>query len=74
MCIRDRVSTPCILIASSLVKPDEMGNVPIRVANILDQADTLESNALLGKLTPVAWVPGITQRRSSASDTSKLPE
>ena len=75
MCIRDRVvSTPGILIARSLVKPDETGNVPIRVANILDQAITLQSNTLLGKLTPVAWVAGITQRRSSASDTYKLPK
>ena len=41
-------------IARSLVKPDETGNVPIRVANILDQAITLQSNTLLGKLTPVA--------------------
>ena len=52
------VSTPGILIARSLVKPDETGNVPIRVANILDKAITLQSNTLLGKLTPVAWVPG----------------
>ena len=29
---------------------------------------------LLGKLTPVAWVAGMTLRRSSASDNSKLPE
>ena len=68
------VSTPGILIARSLVKPDETGNVPIRVANILDQSITLQSNTLLGKLTPVAWVAGITQRRPSSSDTSKLPE
>ena len=37
------VSTPGILIARSLVNPDETGNVPIRVANILDQAITLQS-------------------------------
>ena len=35
------VRTPGILIARSLVKPGETGNVPIRVANILDQAVTL---------------------------------
>ena len=68
------VSTPGILIARSLVKPDETGNVPIRVANILNQAITLQSNTLLGKLTPVAWVAGITQQRFSSSDNSKLPE
>ena len=45
------------------------------MANILDQAVTLQSNTLLGKLTPVAWVAGMMQQRSScASDTSKLPE
>ena len=44
------------------------------MANILDQAVTLQRNTLLGKLTPVAWVAGITQRRPSPSDTSKLPE
>ena len=41
---------------------------------IRDRAITLQTNMLLGKLTPVAWVAGITQRRSSASDNSKLPE
>ena len=60
------VNTPGILIFRSLVKPDETGNVRIRVANILDQAVTLQSNTLLGKLTPVAWVAGMTQQRSSA--------
>ena len=60
------VSTPCILMARSLVKPDETGNVPIRVTNILDQAITLQSNTLLGILTPLAWVARMTQRRSSA--------
>ena len=29
---------------------------------------------LLSKFIPVAWVAGMTQRRSSASDISKLPE
>ena len=66
--------TPGILIARSLVKPDKTENVPIRVANILDQAITLQTNTLLGKLTPVAWVARMTQQRSSASDNSKLPE
>ena len=61
------VNTPHILIARSLVKLDETGNVPIRVANILDQAVTLQCNTLQGKLTPVVWVAGMTQRRSSAS-------
>ena len=49
-----QVSTPGILIARSFLKPDETGTVPIKVANILDQAITLQSNTLLGKLTPVA--------------------
>ena len=44
------------------------------MANSLDQAITLQTNTLLGKLTPVAWVAGITQRRPSSSHTSKLPE
>ena len=44
------------------------------MANILDQAITFQSDTLLGKLNPVAWVAGITQRRSSSSDTSKLPQ
>ena len=61
-------------IQESLVNPDETGNVPIRVANILDQAVTLQSNTLLGKLTPVAWIAGMTRRRCSATDTSELPE
>ena len=58
------VSTTGILIARSLVKHDETRNVPIRVANILDQVITLQSNSHLGKLTPVACVAGMTQRRS----------
>ena len=40
------VSTPGILISRSLVKPDETVNVPIRVANILDQAVNLQSNKM----------------------------
>ena len=56
------VSTPGILIGRRLVKSDGSGNVPIMMANILDQAVTLQSNTLLGKLTPVAWVAVMTQR------------
>ena len=54
------VGTPGILIARSVVKPDETGNVPIRVANILDQAITLQSNTPLGKLNPVSWAVSYT--------------
>ena len=45
--------------------------------NILDQPVTLQSNTLLGKITPVAWVAeddAMTQRRSSTTDISDLPE
>ena len=81
MCIRDRcsifepqvVSTLGILIARSLVKPDETGNVPIRVANILDQAITLQSNTLLGKLTPVAWITGMTPAKLVFGREIRLP-
>ena len=59
------VSTPGKLIARRLVKPDENGNEPIRVANILDQGITIPINTLLGKLTPVTWVAGMTQCRSA---------
>ena len=33
-----------------------------------------KSNTLLGKLTPVAWVTGMTQRSCSATETFELPE
>ena len=35
---------------------------------------TLQNGTHLGKISLVAWVAGITEQRSSASDTFKLPE
>ena len=41
---------------------------------IRDRAVTLQRNTLQGKFTPVVWVAGMTQQRSSALDTCSLPE
>lgn len=61
-------------LARNLVKLDKTGNVTTWVANIVDMAVTLQSSTHLGKISLVAWVAGITEQRSSASDTFKLPE
>ena len=50
-----------ILIPRSLLKTDKTGNLPIRLANIVDLAVTLQSNTNLGKISPVAWVARIMQ-------------
>ena len=48
--------------------------IPVSYTHLDVYKRQLQSNTLLGKLTPVAWVAGMTQRRYRASDNSKLPE
>ena len=59
------LSTPSI-IARNLGKFDVTGNVA-HVANIVNQAITLQSNTHMGKIYPVAWVVGMKQQRPRSS-------